>query len=181
MLVELHVEQMGVIEDMTLLLGDGMTAVTGETGAGKTLVVEAIELLVGGRADPVVVRAGADAAAVEGRFVVDDDELILARVIPRNGRSRAYVNGRLATVANLEGYAPDSSTSLPHAGPRGCSRRFQRAALDRFGGTTARCGASERVTESRTPRRARRCERGGSELASSVFNEPRAPRRRSVG
>ena len=68
MLVELRVRDLGVIEDTTLDIGDGMTALTGETGAGKTLVVEALELLVGGRADPVLVRSGATEALVEGRF-----------------------------------------------------------------------------------------------------------------
>jgi DNA repair protein RecN (Recombination protein N) len=150
MLVELHVEQMGVIEDMTLLLGDGMTAVTGETGAGKTLVVEAIELLVGGRADPVVVRAGADAAAVEGRFVIDDEELVLSRVVPRNGRSRAYINGRLATVANLAELAPGLVDLYgQHAGQSLVQQAVQRAALDRFGAVDLRPlrEASERVVE----------------------------------
>ena len=71
MLVELRVRNLGVIADLELELGPGMTAVTGETGAGKTLVVDAIELLVGGRADPAMVRAGEDEAVVEGRFVVD--------------------------------------------------------------------------------------------------------------
>src|SRR6476469_5049030 len=100
MLVELHVEQMGVIEDMTLLLGDGMTALTGETGAGKTLVVEAIELLVGGRADAVLVRPGAEEAWVEGRFATDGgDDVILARAVPASGRSRAYIDGRMAPIA----------------------------------------------------------------------------------
>ena len=65
MLAELHVRDLGVIEDLHLVFGPGMTAVTGETGAGKTLVVEAIELLVGGKADPVLVRAGASEASVE--------------------------------------------------------------------------------------------------------------------
>src|SRR5438552_18635875 len=101
MLVELAVHDLGVIADLSLVLGPGMTALTGETGAGKTLVVEAIELLVGGRADPVLVRPGADEARVEGRFVAGDDEVVLARAIPRTGRSRAYVDGRLATVAEL--------------------------------------------------------------------------------
>src|SRR5688500_17044636 len=84
-----------------------MSAVTGETGAGKTMVVDAIELLVGGRADPLLVRTGADEAWVEGRFLLPEpspdgnEEVILARAIPRNGRSRAYVDGRAATVANL--------------------------------------------------------------------------------
>ena len=69
MLSELRVRDLGVIADLSLTLGPGMTALTGETGAGKTLVVEAIELLLGGRADPVLVRPGAAEAWVEGRFV----------------------------------------------------------------------------------------------------------------
>ena len=67
MLAELRVRDLGVIADLTLVVGDGMTALTGETGAGKTLVVEAIELLVGGRADAMLVRPGAEEATVEGR------------------------------------------------------------------------------------------------------------------
>src|SRR5689334_22645886 len=101
MLVELAVTDLGVIADLSLVLGPGMTALTGETGAGKTLVVTAIDLLVGGRADATVVRPGAAEARVEGRFVRDDEEIVLARVIPADGRSRAYVNGRLAPVAAL--------------------------------------------------------------------------------
>src|SRR5579862_9199749 len=100
MLVELSVRNLGVIEDLRLVLGPGMTALTGETGAGKTLVVEAIELLMGGRADPTVVRPGEAEASVEGRFArADGTETVLARVVPATGRSRAYVDGRMATVA----------------------------------------------------------------------------------
>src|SRR3954466_14905392 len=101
MLTELAVHDLGVIDGLQLVLGPGMTALTGETGAGKTLVVEAIELLMGGRADGVLVRQGAEEARVEGRFVVDDEERVLARVVPANGRSRAYVDGKLATAAQL--------------------------------------------------------------------------------
>jgi len=101
-LVELTVRDLGVIEDLTLLLDAGMTVLTGETGAGKTLVVEAIELLVGGRADSVLVRPGAAEAWVEGRFVTPDGtEVILARAVPAAGRSRAYVDGRMAPIAAL--------------------------------------------------------------------------------
>ena len=103
MLLELHVRDLGVISDLSIVLDRGMTALTGETGAGKTLVVEAIELLVGGRADPMLVGPGAEEASVEGRFVDGDDEIVLGRVVPRSGRSRAYVDGRLATVAELAG------------------------------------------------------------------------------
>ena len=152
MILELAVRDLGVIAELRLVLGPGMTALTGETGAGKTLVVDAIELLVGGRADPVLVRAGADEAWVEGRFVVntggaggeadgsDDgagdagDEIVLARAIPRSGRSRAYIDGRLATAGELAAVGAElvdlhgqhAHQSLLHAAA-------QRDALDRFG------------------------------------------------
>ena len=100
MLIELHIENLGVIERADLRLGAGLTALTGETGAGKTMLIEAIELLVGGRADATIVRTGAAEARVDARILVDGaDELVLSRVIPADGRSRAYVNGRPATVA----------------------------------------------------------------------------------
>jgi DNA repair protein RecN (Recombination protein N) len=101
MLVELHVKQLGVVDDLVLVLDEGMTAVTGETGAGKTMLVEAIRLLIGGRAEPHVVRTGAREASIEGRFVVNGEEHVLARVIPADGRSRAYVDGRMAPVSAL--------------------------------------------------------------------------------
>ncbi|HVF14273.1 MAG TPA: AAA family ATPase [Acidimicrobiales bacterium] len=134
MLVELHVRDLGVIADLTLVLQPGMTALTGETGAGKTLLVEAIELLVGGRADSVLVRPGADEARVEGRFVVGDEEVVLARAVPRSGRSRTYVGGRLATVGELAEIGSrlvDLHGQHTHQSLLGA--RVQRAALDRIG------------------------------------------------
>ncbi len=139
MLVELAVRDLGVIEELHLLLGEGMTVLTGETGAGKTLVVDAIELLVGGRADPVMVRAGAREAWVEGRFVIaphddEDAEVVLARAIPASGRSRAYVNGRLATIATLAEWGErlvDLHGQHGHQSLLGAA--VQRAALDQFG------------------------------------------------
>jgi DNA repair protein RecN (Recombination protein N) len=134
MLAELAVTDLGVIADLSLLLGPGMTALTGETGAGKTLVVTAIELLVGGRSDASVVRPGAQEARVEGRFVIGDDELVLARVIPADGRSRAYVNGRLAPVsalAEMGGSLVDLHGQ--HAHQSLLAPATQRAALDAFG------------------------------------------------
>ena len=133
MLHELHIESMGVIERLDLVLTAGLTAFTGETGAGKTMLVEAINLLVGGRADPAVVRPGGGEARVEGRFVVDDDEYIVARVIPTDGRSRAYVNGRLATAANLaELGARTVDLHGQHAHQSLLTTAAQRDALDRF-------------------------------------------------
>ena len=102
MLVELRARDLGVIADLRILFGEGMTAITGETGAGKTLVVEALGLLLGGRADPAMVRGGREEAWVEGRFVDQDGaEVVLARVVPASGRPRAYVDGRMAPAAAL--------------------------------------------------------------------------------
>lgn len=108
MLTELHVRDLGILDDVTLSFGAGLTAITGETGAGKTLLVGAIQLLLGGRADSSMVRGGASEARVEGRFVSPlGDEVVLARVVPHDGRSRAYVDGRLATVAELASAAAE--------------------------------------------------------------------------
>jgi DNA repair protein RecN (Recombination protein N) len=135
MLSELHIENLGVIEHLDLVLGSGLTALTGETGAGKTMLVEAIELLVGGRADAAIVRHGAVEARIEGRFVgVDGVERILGRVIPADGRSRAYIDGRPATVTSLAEIAADMvDLHGQHAHQSLLSVATQRAALDQFG------------------------------------------------
>jgi DNA repair protein RecN (Recombination protein N) len=134
MLTELRVRDLGVIDDLHLLVGPGMTVITGETGAGKTLVVEAIELLVGGRGDPMRVRAGCEEASIEGRFGAPDDEAVLARAIPANGRSRAYVDGRMAPVAQLaEVGAALVDLHGQHAHQSLLSATVQRDAVDRFG------------------------------------------------
>ncbi len=136
MLHELHIESLGVIERLDLVLGAGLTVLTGETGAGKTMLVEAISLLVGGRADVAVVRPGATEARVEGRFVVGDDEYVVARVIPADGRSRAYVNGRLATVSNLADLGQRTvDLHGQHAHQSLLASAEQREALDRWCGT----------------------------------------------
>ncbi len=109
MIFELRITDLGVISEATLVLDPGLTVVTGETGAGKTMIVTGLGLLLGGRADPKSVRTQADRARVEGRFRVDqpvvrervteaggeleDGELIVARHITSAGRSRAYVGG----------------------------------------------------------------------------------------
>src|SRR5512132_4036923 len=142
MLVELHVVDLGIVADLNLVLGPhpGLTAITGETGAGKTLLVEAVELLVGGRADTALVRDGAEEARVEGRFVDGEtgDEVVLARVVPLDGRSRAYVDGRLATVGELaEVGARLVDLHGQHAHQSLLAPAVQRSALDRFTGPQA--------------------------------------------
>ena len=150
MLTELHIEHLGVIERVDLRLHGGLTAVTGETGAGKTMLVEALDLLVGGRADAAIVRPGAAEARVDGRFVAGDRELVLTRVVPADGRSRAYIDGRPATAAALA----DTASELvelhgQHAHQSLLGAATQRAALDAFGGIdlSARQEARGRLVE----------------------------------
>lgn len=135
MLTELHIENLGVIERVAIVLGPGLSAVTGETGAGKTMIVEAIELLVGGRADAAMVRHGADEARIDGRLIAPDGaETVLTRVIPRDGRSRAYIDGRLATVTSLAEAVGDLvDLHGQHAHQSLLSTATQRAALDEYG------------------------------------------------
>jgi DNA repair protein RecN (Recombination protein N) len=138
-LSELRVENLGIIAELRIALGDGMTAITGETGAGKTLLVDALELLCGGRADPLAVREGAAEARVEGRFVVGDAETVLARVVPASGRSRGYVDGRLATAGELS----ETASALvdlhgQHAHQSLLAPVEQRALLDAYAGMPAR-------------------------------------------
>jgi DNA repair protein RecN (Recombination protein N) len=139
MLQELHVRDLGIVDDATILVGTGLTAITGETGAGKTLLVEALDLLLGGRADAMLVRDGAAEARVEGRFSAPGgEEVVLARVVPRDGRSRAYVDGRLATVAELaEVGARFVDLHGQHDHQSLLAPAVQRAALDRFAGAPA--------------------------------------------
>jgi len=132
-LTELHIENLGVIDTLDLQLSEGLVALTGETGAGKTMIVEAINLLVGGRADAGMVRPGASEARVEGRFVFGEEEVILCRTIPLDGRSRAYVNGRLATVGQLAEHGLDLvDMHGQHAHQSLLGAKAQREALDSY-------------------------------------------------
>lgn len=138
MLTELHIENLGVIERAALVLHGGVTALTGETGAGKTMLVEAIDLLVGGRADATIVRAGAHEARIDGRIELETahgtEEIVLSRVIPAAGRSRAYVNGRPATVGSLADLTREViDLHGQHAHQSLLTTATQRAALDEFG------------------------------------------------
>src|SRR4051812_26754414 len=152
MLEEIRIGQLGVIESSTLRLGPGLTVITGETGAGKTMVVTALGLLLGGRADSGMVRSGAAAARVEGvvdasRLAgfaaavdeaggeVEDDHVVLARNVSAEGRSRAWVGGASVPVARLAEVAePLVAVHGQSDQHRLLRQRAQREALDRFGG-----------------------------------------------
>ena len=154
MLVELSIENLGIIESSRLTFDSGFTAFTGETGAGKTMLVEAIGLVVGQRADVSVIRDGAEEARVEARFVTSgpdgDVETILCRVLHREGRSRAYINDRMATVATLAEVGQGLvDIHGQHAHQRLMSASVQRDSLDAFGkvDTSALRQAREAVTQ----------------------------------
>jgi DNA repair protein RecN (Recombination protein N) len=135
-LSELLVSDLGVIASVSLLVEGGMTALTGETGAGKTMLVTAIQLLAGGRAEPGVVRPGAAEARVDGRFVrPDGGEVVLSRVVPADGRSRAYVDGAPVPAARLAELAAELlDLHGQHAHQSLLAPAVQRSALDTWGG-----------------------------------------------
>ena len=146
MLVELVVRNFGVVEDVSLVWTPGMTAITGETGAGKTLLTEAIRLLVGGRAEPHMVRDGATEAWLEGRFSVGDDEQVIARAIPVEGRSRAYVGGRMVPISALTEAGEKLVAIYGQNGHQALANTVsQRRGLDNFAGTDV-----EELSESRS-------------------------------
>jgi len=158
-LTELRVRDVAVISDARLELGAGLNVLTGETGAGKSLLVDALALLLGERASADLVRTGADRASVEGAFDVagradlgaalaehgveaDGGDLVLKREVQTSGRSRAWVNGSPVTVGvladigrrlvDLHGQHETQSLLRPDA---------QRDILDLFAGAEAEAGA----------------------------------------
>jgi DNA repair protein RecN (Recombination protein N) len=152
MVEEVTIRGLGVIDEAVLELSPGFNVLTGETGAGKTMVVTSLGLLFGGRADPQRVRPGADRATVEGRIIVDptskvmgrveeaggeldDGTLILTRTVSSEGRSRAHLGGRSVPVSMLITIADD----LVAVHGQSDQQRLlqpgrQRAALDRYAG-----------------------------------------------
>ncbi len=153
-LEELRITGLGVIESATLELGPGLTVITGETGAGKTMVVTALGLLLGGRADSGAVRSGSRGARVEGSLRVADlpavveavdhaggevegDSVLLARNVSAEGRSRAFVGGASVPVSRLADVAePLVAVHGQSDQHRLLQPRAQRDALDAYGGET---------------------------------------------
>ncbi|MFF2809281.1 DNA repair protein RecN [Streptomyces sp. NPDC058000] len=148
----MRIRSLGVIDDAVVELSPGFTAVTGETGAGKTMVVTSLGLLLGGRADPALVRIGARAAVVEGRIALkssspaavraeeagaelDDGALLISRTVSAEGRSRAHVGGRSVPVGVLGDLADDLVAVHGQTDQQGLLRPArQRQALDRYAG-----------------------------------------------
>lgn len=153
MIEEIWIRSLGVIGEARLPLGPGFTAITGETGAGKTMVVTALGLLLGERSDASVIRSGSHQAVVEGRWQVDPagavaervrdaggdldgPELILGRSVSPEGRSRAIVGGRTAPVGVLNEIGQQLVVVHGQSDQvRLRSSTAQREALDRFAGS----------------------------------------------
>ncbi len=161
MLIELRVRNYAVIRDVRLEFGPGLTVLSGETGAGKSLLVGALSLMLGDRATSDVVRAGEDRASVEGRFDVremsdvvsrcdaagidaSDGWLVIRREVQREGRNRAWINGTPATaglIRDLVGSLVDLHGQLEHRAL--LSRSTQQAMLDEYAGASAELRAVE--------------------------------------
>ncbi|MFN3928023.1 MAG: DNA repair protein RecN [Thermoflexus sp.] len=176
MLVELHVRDFAIIDEVTLRLEPGLNVLTGETGAGKSILVDAVAVLVGGRADVEMIRAGAERALIEGLFHLNEptqallspileqhglldegsvEELVLSREIRPGGRHVARVNGRLVPLHVLKEigqvlvdiHGQTEHLSLLRA-------REQLELLDRYAGVgELRAALAERVARWRTVRR----------------------------
>lgn len=156
MLTEIRIESLGAIPAATAEFDSGLTVLTGETGAGKTMVVTSLHLLGGARADANRVRAGADRAVVEGRFLTadplgaepaevtevldssgaqrdDDGSVIAARSVTSDGRSRAYLGGRSVPAKSLASFTAGLLTVHGQNDQLRLMRPEQQlAALDRF-------------------------------------------------
>jgi len=157
MLVELRAENYAVIDHAIAVFGPGLNLLTGETGAGKSILVDALALLMGGKSSAEVVRHGADKAVVacvfestmgaeaileENGIDAEGNEIILRREILSNGKGRVFVNNQPATVAVLKQLAPE--LALVHAQTETLTsfdQAQQRILLDRFGGISTEAAA----------------------------------------
>src|SRR5215218_9636086 len=102
MLRFLRIRRLAVIDAVEVEFDPGLNILTGETGAGKSILVEAVGLLLGGRASGDLVRTGAEAATVEAIFDVAGEDFLIRREVSAQGRSRAFVNGDLTTAGALK-------------------------------------------------------------------------------
>jgi DNA repair protein RecN (Recombination protein N) len=106
MLRRLSIKRLAVVDSVDVEFGPGLNVLTGETGAGKSILIEAVGLLLGGRASADLVRTGEDVATVEAIFERGGEEILVRREITVQGRSRALVNGELATAGTLKELGP---------------------------------------------------------------------------
>jgi len=162
MLIELSVRNLAIFSDVRVPFAPGLNIVTGETGAGKSILVEAIRLALGEKADPMAVKAGEAEAEVSARFDLSgradlkeaweeagfpwEEELVLRRVIPAAGRSRAYFNGRMASQSVLAALSPLLVELVgQHSVTHLLSRAAALSAVDGFSGTAQEASEMRRL------------------------------------
>jgi DNA repair protein RecN (Recombination protein N) len=156
MLAAVRIENLAIVESLEVRFERGLNVLAGETGAGKSILVDALALLLGGRADPASIRTGCEEAVVEGIFQgpglgerlealglpVQGDEILIRRTVARGGRGRVHVNGALATVSTLQALAPNLAAIVSqHEHVSLLRREKHRELLDAFGGLEAEVAA----------------------------------------
>jgi DNA repair protein RecN (Recombination protein N) len=151
MLKELSIRNFAIIDDLTISFSDGFTILSGETGAGKSIVLNAVNLLLGSRASAAIIRTGAEAAELEALFLIfpesdvarlmvkqgfdPSDGLLIRRIISRSESNRVYINDRLATMQLLNTITDNlASISGQHAHQGLLKEEQQLQILDQFGG-----------------------------------------------
>ena len=108
MITTLHIKNIGIIDDLTVNFNEGLNILTGETGAGKTLIIDSINIIAGGRFSKEMIRKGEEFSYIEANIYCPqnslsiDDYIIISREIHSNGRSLCKINGRFATVNELK-------------------------------------------------------------------------------
>ncbi len=151
MLQELSIRNFAIIDDLQVSFSDGLTILSGETGAGKSILLQAVNLILGGRANASMIRAGADAAEIEAMFAISpnshtadvmrsqsldpEDGLLIRRVISASDRHRIYINGRLTTIQMLSVVTENlASISGQHAHQGLLKEELHLMILDQFAG-----------------------------------------------
>jgi DNA repair protein RecN (Recombination protein N) len=151
MLQELSIKNFAIIDDLKINLSEGLTIISGETGAGKSIIINAVNLLLGSRATARLIRTGADSAELEAFFRIDKNSplastldhhgfdpsegLIIRRIITLNDRHKVYINGRMATIGLLTSITENlASISGQHAHQGLLKEEQHLLILDRFGG-----------------------------------------------
>lgn len=151
MLRELSIRNFAIIDDLSISFEKGLTVLTGETGAGKSIIINAVNLLLGGRASPELIRTSEDTAELEALFEVPSESpaartaqergvalaegLLVRRIIQRNGRHKVYINGRLATTQILSSINEQlASVAGQHAHQSLLKPEYHLLVLDQFDG-----------------------------------------------
>ncbi|NLP06093.1 AAA family ATPase [Candidatus Fermentibacteria bacterium] len=168
MIASLRLRNIATISDVSLSLGPGLVVLTGETGAGKSILVDGLLLTLGERADHSIVRPGARSASVESVFLVDGEEISIRREIQATGRSRLLIDDEVATLEEArERMSGLVDLHTQRSTPALLSRRRQQGFLDTFAGASATADAVRTVHAGLARLRSRIAEIGDSLRAAA--------------